>query len=233
MAPVNLGETIGAFFEKRSYWALMLTLDHLTVIAPTLSEGVGHVRECLGLDVPFGTRHEYMGTHNHRLQLGKGVYLEIIARDPGRANPGRPRWFGLDDQAQVCKDWEQGLRLRGWVAATHSIERFVAIRPEFGEVVPLPFNNPEFAFAIPAGGFLPQDGVLPSLIDHRNDPTKMSEIPELGAQLVSFALKHPEPEPIKATYRELDIDRPPEVRSGTSFRYEAVIETPDGSRILW
>ncbi|MGO4676892.1 VOC family protein [Bosea sp. 2YAB26] len=45
----------------------MLTLDHLTVIAPTLVEGVAHVRSCLDLDVPFGQRHGYMGTYNHLL----------------------------------------------------------------------------------------------------------------------------------------------------------------------
>jgi hypothetical protein len=37
----------------------MLKLDHLTVIAPDLAEGVLHVRNCLGLDVPFGQRHDY------------------------------------------------------------------------------------------------------------------------------------------------------------------------------
>lgn len=53
----------------------MLTLDHLTVIAPTLAEGVSHVQACLGLDVPFGSRHDYMGNHNHRLRLGGAIYL--------------------------------------------------------------------------------------------------------------------------------------------------------------
>ena len=76
----------------------MLTLDHLTVIAPTLTEGVAHVRACLGLDVPFGQRHGYMGTVNHLLQLGGTVYLEIVAVDPAADAPGRRRWFGLDDQ---------------------------------------------------------------------------------------------------------------------------------------
>ena len=55
----------------------LLKLDHLTVIAPTLAEGVSHVQHCLDLDVPFGTRHDYMGTHNHRLQLGNSL-LEIV-----------------------------------------------------------------------------------------------------------------------------------------------------------
>src|SRR5262245_30859908 len=54
----------------------MLKLDHLTVIAPTLTEGVAHVRSCIDLDVPFGQRHGCMGTHNHLLQLGDSVALD-------------------------------------------------------------------------------------------------------------------------------------------------------------
>lgn len=68
----------------------MLQLDHLTVIAPCLAEGVAHVRTCLDIDVPFGQRHQDMGTHNHRLRLGESVYLEMIAIDPGaRSRTGR------------------------------------------------------------------------------------------------------------------------------------------------
>ena len=40
----------------------MLQLDHLSVIAPDLAEGVAHARACLDLDIPFGQRHGYMGT---------------------------------------------------------------------------------------------------------------------------------------------------------------------------
>jgi len=211
----------------------MLALDHLTVVAPTLREGVAHVQDCLGLEVPFGTRHGYMGTHNHRLQLGDGVYLEIVAKDPDGVTPKRTRWFGVDDPVQVCEDWERGRRLRGWVAAAVRIEDLVAQYPAFGEVVPLPFSEPEFAFSIPVDGSLPQDGVLPSLIDHRDDPTKMSDIPDLGARLVSFALQHPEPEMVRTAYAELDIDRPPSVRFGPAMRYQAEIETSEGLRKLW
>lgn len=211
----------------------MLTLDHLTVIAPTLSDGVQHVNDCLGIEVPFGTRHDYMGTHNHRLQLGENVYLEIVALDPDGVDPGRARWFGVDDPKKVRSDWEQNLRLRGWVAAVASIEGFTRHRSEFGEAVPLPFNEPEFAFAIPVDGSLPLGGILPSLIDHRDDPTRMSDIEDLGARLVSFALEHPEPEEIRDTYHGLKIDRPPEIRAGAKFRYEAEIQTHNGLRTLW
>ena len=109
----------------------MPKLDHITVISPTLAEGVSHVRHCLGIDVPFGTRHHYMGTHNHRLQLGDNVYLEIVACDPEGAEPGRARWFGLDSPAKVRSDWDSGRRLRGWVAL---VEGSVLVWLEAGRV---------------------------------------------------------------------------------------------------
>ena len=211
----------------------LLKLDHLTVIAPTLVEGVSHVRNCLDLDVPFGTRHDYMGTHNHRLQLGNAVYLEIVAVDPAGIRPGRPRWFGLDNQEIVRSDWEEGRRLRGWVASTVDMASVIAIRRGvFGEKVALPPAKPAFNFSIPADGSLPLGGAAPSLIDHRDDPTKMAEIPDLGARLQSLTLEHPDPADIAALYRDLSIDRPPQIVPGPKIRFRAQIETPTGSKEL-
>lgn len=211
----------------------MLKLDHLTVIAPTLAEGVSHVRTCLDLDVPFGTRHDYMGTHNHRLQLGGSVYLEIVALDPDGAAPHRARWFGLDAQVQVRSDWEAGRRLRGWVASTTDMTRVLSTHPDlFGEKTALPFAAPEFDFSIPRDGSLPMDGAVPSLIDHRDDPTSMAEIPDLGARLISFTLACLDQAAIANLYDALDIDRPPEVVAGAQLRYRAAIATPQGDRTL-
>lgn len=211
----------------------MLKLDHLTVIAPTLAEGVAHVRNCLDLDVPFGTRHVYMGTHNHRLQLGHNVYLEIVAFDPAGTDPGRARWFGLDNHQQVRADWNDGRRLRGWVANTASIDAVLAAHPAlFGDKVPLPTDAPSFAFSIPADGSLPLDGAAPSLIDHQGDPTAMAEIPDLGARLISLTLEHPDPAAIESLYRALAIDRPPGIIRGPKLRYRAEIATPAGLKVL-
>ncbi len=211
----------------------MLKLDHLTVIAPTLPEGVSHVRDCLDLDVPFGTRHAYMGTHNHRLQLGDAIYLEIVALDPNGTAPGRPRWFGLDDQETVRSDWDDGRRLRGWVASTVDIAAMLQRHPGiFGEAVPLPFADPAFDFSIPPDGSLPLDGAAPSLIDHRDDPTSMADIPDLDARLSSLTLDHPEPDTITALYEALAIDRPPAILTGPALRYRARIDTPTGPKEL-
>lgn len=211
----------------------MLKLDHLTVIAPTLAEGCAHVRECLGLDVPFGSRHDYMGTHNHRLRLGGAVYLEIVALDPAGIDPGRPRWFGVDDAETVRSDWNEGRRLRGWVANTQVMDTVLAAHGGiFGEKTPLPPEAPSFAFSIPAGGSLPLDGAAPSIIDHRGDADYVASIPDLGARLRSFTLDHPEPARIMALYRALAVDHPPEVVEGPQLRYRALIETPGGLREL-
>lgn len=211
----------------------MLKLDHITVIAPTLAEGVSHVRNCLDIDVPFGTRHDYMGTHNHRLQLGDRVYLEIVALDPDGISPGRARWFGLDSQATVRSDWDNGRRLRGWVASTESLGAFLSGRRDiFGDEIPLPPADPAFAFSIPQDGSLPLNGAAPSLIDHRGDPTSMADIPDLDARLLSLTLEHPESDAIEALYRELTIDRPPAIVKGSELRYRAQIATPGGLKEL-
>lgn len=211
----------------------MLKLDHLTVIAPSLAEGVGHVRDCLGLDVPFGSRHAYMGTHNHRLRLGDSTYLEIVALDPDGSDPGRARWFGVDDHRRVRADWVEGRRLRGWVANVQAIGPVLSEHAAiFGEKVPLPPETPTFAFSIPQDGSLPLDGAAPSLIDHHGDSGYIATIPDLGARLVSFTLEHPDPATIASLYHRLNIDRPPAILRGPKVRYRAVIDTPDGQKML-
>jgi len=212
----------------------MLKLDHLSIIAPSLAEGVAHVRTCLDLDVPFGQRHAYMGTHNHLMQLGDTVYLEIVALDPEADRPGRRRWFGLDDRKKVRSDWDEGRRLRGWVARTDAaIDTVIAGHGGiFGEKVPLPAVNPSFDFAIPHDGSLPLDGAAPSIIDRRGKPRSMATIADLGARLRSFTLEHPDPAAVEALYRAMALDRPPAIGRGPSLRYRAQIETPAGPREL-
>jgi len=99
-------------------------------------------------------------------------------------------------------------------------------------VVPLPPANPAFAFSIPEDGSLPLDGAAPSLIDHRGDPTSMTDIPDLGARLRSMALEHPASTAIENLYRDLAIDRAPAVSQGAGIRYRARIETKTGLKEL-
>lgn len=211
----------------------MLQLDHITVIAPSLAEGVAHVRSCLGIDVPFGREHPDMGTHNHLLRLGESVYLEIIALNPDAPKPDRARWFGLDDQAAMRADWDSGRRLRGWVARTSDIDAVLARHETvLGRKVDFTSANGSFCFAIPDDGALPLDGAAPSVIDRLGKPPSVAVMAEAGARLQSVILEHPEPARVIALYRSLGIADPPVVTKGERLRYRALIETPNGLREL-
>lgn len=209
----------------------MLQLDHITIIAPSLTEGVAHVRECLDIDVPFGRIHQDMGTYNHLLRLGESVYLEIIAANPDA--PTRPRWFGLGDQNAVRAAWDSGFRLRGWVARTTDID---SVLPEheglLGNKTRLLGGDSFFLFSIPADGSLPLGGVAPSVIDRRGRPSSVASMANLGAELRAVIIEHPNPDEVVDLYRKLGVDTPPGVQKGEHLRYRAMIQTPGGLKEL-
>lgn len=211
----------------------MLQLDHITVIAPTLAEGVAHVRACLDIDMPFGRQHQDMGTHNHLLRLGEAVYLEVIAVNPDAPQPAHPRWFGLDDQRALRKAWDAGLRLRGWVTRCTDIDAVLSRHAgTLGRKVRLMSGEVVFHFAIPEDGSLPAGGIAPSVIDRGNRPPPVAAMADLGARLQSFTIAHPEPARVAALYDALEIDAPPAVIPGECLCYRATIATPRGMRDL-
>ncbi len=212
----------------------MLQLDHLTVIAPSLMDGVAHVRACLGIDVPYGRVHPDMGTHNHLLRLGDGVYLEVIAVNPGAPPPDRPRWFGLGDRNAVQAAWDRGRRLRGWVARTADID---TVLPEhehiLGRKTRLSGGSSFYFFSLPPDGALPLGGIAPSVIDRGGRPPSIAAMADLGAELRAVIIEHPSPDEVAALYEKLGIENPPEVRKGDQFRYRAQIQTPGGLKELY
>lgn len=212
----------------------MLQLDHLTIIAPSLADGIAHVRACLDIDVPYGRVHPDMGTHNHLLRLGDDVYLEIIAVNPNAPPPARPRWFGLDDKNAVQAAWERGLRLRGWVARTADIDTVLPAHESIlGRKTRLSGGSSFYFFSLPPDGALPLGGVAPSVIDRGGRPPSIAAMADLGARLRALIIEHPNPADVTALYAKLGIENPPEVRKGPQFRYRAQIQTPSGLKDLF
>lgn len=213
--------------------ALTLQLDHLSIIAPTLAEGVAHVRDCLDIDVPYGRVHPDMGTHNHLLRLGDDEYLEIIAVDPSVPAPAHPRWFGLGDAKAVRRAWDSGFRLRGWVARIADIDTVLPKHEQIlGRKTRLSGGQSFYFFSVPPDGSLPLGGVAPSVIDRGGRPPSTAAMPDLGAQLRTFSIEHPDPDDVTALYEKLGIETPPEVRKGDQVRYRARIQTPRGLKEL-
>ncbi len=212
----------------------MLCLDHLTVIAPTLAEGVDHVRACLDLDIPYGGTHPEMGTHNHVLRLGEVAYLEVIAIDPGAQVPSGPRWFGLGEPEAVRSDWADGRRLRGWVARTDDIDAILKAHGDlFGSTIRVSRGGKHSRFSLLADGRLPLGGALPSVIDRGGRSPPPTRMQDLGAHLREFVLEHPEPAAVTTLYEDMGIENPPLVRQGERVRYSATVDTPGGVKTLY
>lgn len=210
-----------------------MQLDHLTIIAPTLAEGVAHVHACLGIEMSTGGAHPEMATHNRLLRLGNDVFLEVIAVDPDAPSPGRPRWFGLDDADEIRAAWDRGERLRGWVARTDDLDiaeahygRFLGLKTKVSR------GDRSWHFLVPPDGSRPVGGLAPSVMDWGARGTPAPTMPDLGARLASFAVEHPDPARAAELYRYLGVAGAPVVRQGDELRYRALIETPAGRKEL-
>ena len=212
---------------------MSLTLDHLTIIAPSLEAGVAHVRDRLGIDMSAGGKHPEMATHNRLLRLGPDVFLEVIATDPDAAPPKRPRWFDLDDAATIQSAWDDGRRLRSWVARTDDFDAVHAKqRSLLGQKTRVSRGDRSWLFALHPDGALPAGGVAPLVIDWGSRGCPASEMLDLGARLVSFTIEHPDPVWVTELYEKLAVANPPEVLKGAKFRYRAMIDTPRGMKEL-
>lgn len=211
----------------------MLKLDHLAIIAPSLEAGAEYVRETLGVEMPKGGKHPQMGTHNLLLRLGEGVFLEVIAIDPEAEPPKRQRWFGLDDTAAVQVAWDEGRRLGAWVARTSDLTGVLAKHGALlGRQVKVSRGDREWLFAVAEDGYLPYDGIAPSVMDWGARGNPASSMPDLGFRLKSFQIEHPEVSRVQKLHADLNIADPPAVVEGKRFRYMAEVDTPNGVKLL-
>lgn len=112
---------------------MLLELDHITVAARTLEEGVAHVEDALGVRLSGGGKHRQMGTHNKLLRLGDDLFLEVIAVDPEAPAPANPRWFALGQP----ETWERLHKpaVWTWVVRTASpLTQFTSDRGFAGDI---------------------------------------------------------------------------------------------------
>lgn len=211
----------------------MLNLDHLTIVAPSLEAGAAYVRDQLGIDMPLGGKHPEMGTHNLVLRISDEVFMEVIAVDPDAGRPTGPRWFGLDDADAIRSAWDDGRRLRGWVAKTDDLDTVLARHGVLlGKKTRVSRGERSWLFSVLPDGSLPVDGIAPSVVDREGRPGAISALPRLGANLLSFQIEHPDPGWVLELYATLGVANPPEVLKGAQLSYRAIIETSSGIKEL-
>jgi hypothetical protein len=205
-----------------------LVLDHLVLGAANLDQGVAHLREILGIELPFGGAHPRMGTHNCLTRIGDDVFLEIIAIDPEAEAPGRPRWFGLDDPARQQQLAERP-RLIAWVAGTHDIESALRAAPiDLGSPVEMTRGDLAWRIGIRDDGAVPEGGVLPCLIQWPTGPHPSRNMADLGLRLESLRLGHPDPDRIRAALGSIDGAGLAELAAAAAPSIAADLRRPDG-----
>ncbi|TQF34874.1 hypothetical protein UNPF46_27215 [Bradyrhizobium sp. UNPF46] len=209
----------------------MLHLDHITVAANDLAEGVAYVETALGIAPPAGGAHPLMATHNHLLRLSETSFLEVIAPDPAAA-PKRPRWFAMDDprtQAVLATS----PRLLTWVVNTMDIAAALARMPQAARpAIPVTRGQLEWLISVPPDGSMPFGGAFPTVIQWPQGPHPASRMADLGCSLLAFQIRHPEADAIRAALAGVLEDPRVRFAKAETASFRAVIRTPQGDREL-
>jgi hypothetical protein len=217
------------FPEPRS---TLLQLDHITIAADSLADGVAYVEAALGVRIPFGGTHPLMGTHNHLLRPGDTLFLEIIAPDPAAGPLPRRRWFSLDDP-KLRGELSPSPRLLTWVLAADDIEAALREVPHAaGPAVTVTRGDLKWLISVPSDGSMPFGGAFPTMIQWPRGPHPASRMPDLGCSLAGFEIAHPEAERIGRWLQPYLAD--PRVRfvAAEQPSLRATTRTPQGERRL-
>ena len=159
-------------------------LDHIVVGCADLALGEAWMQDLLGKPAQGGGEHVAMSTHNKVWSLGS-CFLELIAINPEAPDPGRKRWFSLDDPA-VQKKLAMGPHLLTWAVRVDDIEAVKAASPtSLGELHELERGELKWKVLIPEDGGLIHDGHVPLVIQWLT-PHPAERMDDSGMRLVSL-----------------------------------------------
>ena len=223
-------------------------LDHLVVLADTLSEGVSWCEATLGVTPGPGGEHPLFGTHNRLLSIAAPgfalAYIEIIAINKEAVSAhaasaiGTKRWFDMDDEVLRGAVRLHGPRLIHWVARVPDVASactaLAARGIDRGDVLaasrPTATGLLEWKIAVRPDGRRLMDGCLPTLIEW-GDVHPAAAMPASGLALQSLNLRHPQADELRDALGALGLGNV-SVYSGESPVLQAVLHTPRGAVTL-
>lgn len=210
-------------------------IDHLVIGAESLQQGVEYVQTQLGVDIPFGGVHPKMGTHNHLMQLGEALFLEVIAINPDLPQPATPRWFGLDDP-HIRRSLARQPRLLTWVVNTTEIKSLITEADFcFGQADLISRGELSWLFGLPDDGRILAGGMLPYLMQWHSTQHPAGNMADRACRFESLSLYHPRPEWLASILESIgikaQIDIQPLPENMTPYMI-ARIKTPRGVKQL-
>jgi catechol 2,3-dioxygenase-like lactoylglutathione lyase family enzyme len=209
-----------------------MQIDHVTIGAANLEAGAEFIRSKLGAEIPNGGKHPHMSTHNKVARVGDGMFLEIITIDPDAAPPPRPRWFGLDDPAQMARLARSPGPI-GWVVRTDDMAAVRARSPvDLGPALSMSRGNLSWKLTIPDDGMQPFAGLIPAFIEWDGEPHPSANMAFPGPRLKTVTLRHQRPKEIEDVLNALGIAHLTGVEQATGAPSLAFsFELPDGKTV--
>lgn len=203
----------------------MMKIDHIAVACETLDAGRLWVEDSLGVRLEPGGQHARFGTHNLLLGLEEGLYLEVIARDPAVPDPGRRRWFDLDDFAGPP-------RVTNWICAADDLDAALARAPaQMGAPFDMKRGSLEWQFVGGEDGRLPFGGGFPAMIDWGESAHPATRLASTGLRLERLVISSPEAAALRAALAPLIADSRVVIEPGTKAM-RAEFSGPDGPKGL-
>ena len=210
---------------------MTLKTDHLVVGADSVEQGVAWLNEKLGVSIPEGGEHPAMGTHNHLMSLGNGVFIEVIAVNPAAPSPNRPRWFALDDPA-IAASLATSPKLLTWAVNTTDINSILAQSDvDLGVAEPLMRGDLNWLISIRKDGSLPAGGLLPAVLQWHSTSHPSEKMADLGCRLKSISLTTKSPEWLRVQLEKISAADLVEVKAANYEQLpgvRAVLSTPTG-----
>jgi len=206
-------------------------LDHLVIGANTLEQGVAYVEDLLGVAMPFGGVHRQLGTHNHLMQLGRDVFLEVIAVNPDGDRPAGPRWYGLDDPFVRARIQRQPTLLTWVVDTTNIHDLLMGANHSFGEPQRISRGALSWDFGVTDDGRMIAGGMLPYVIQWHTDRHPAAKMADRDCRLQGLEIHHPFPRWIEAALASigaLDLVSIHPLPKNAIPCLAADIETPNG-----
>jgi hypothetical protein len=192
-------------------------LDHLVIAADSLAQGVTWCEGTLGVTPSPGGEHPLMGTHNRLLRIASAdfptAYLEIIAVNPDAPEPGRKRWFDLDDP-ELREAVRHQPRLVHYVANCEPVlgglRGLDVLGIDRGALLSIQRETPhgvlQWKISVRPDGQRLFYGTLPTLIEWgQSHPT--DSLPDRGLSLLSLTAMHPRPDDLAAAYNALGLEQ--------------------------
>lgn len=206
-------------------------IDHFTIGSNTLESGQKQLQQSLGVEIPSGSKHTMMSTHNCVSTVDNDSFLELIAIDPEADAPPRRRWFSLDEDETHAR-LAQRARALCWVVRTDNIDEVFKSSPiDLGEIVDFSRGDRTWRLTVPDDGSLPEAGLIPAFIEWSPGPHPSQGMTDLGLRLQSINLFHPEPDRLADVLQALQVSHLASIHESATSALSFTLSDANGNLV--